>query len=42
MDTAESTIIGAGIFVGGLVSFLFRAAFIILLAWIMSVKKLQA
>lgn len=34
MDTTESTIVGAGIFVGGLVSFLFRAAFIILLAWL--------
>jgi Small-conductance mechanosensitive channel len=41
MDTAESTIIGAGIFVGGLVSFLFRAAFIILLAWLVNklIKK---
>jgi len=41
MNTAESTIIGAGIFVGGLVSFLFRAAFIILLAWLVNklIKK---
>ena len=41
MDTTESTIVGAGIFVGGLVSFLFRAAFIILLAWLVNklIKK---
>lgn len=34
MDTTNTEVVGAGIFVGGLVSFLIRTAFIVLLAWI--------
>jgi Small-conductance mechanosensitive channel len=34
MDTTNTEVVGAGIFVGGLVSFLIRTAFIALLAWI--------
>ena len=34
MDTTNTEVVGAGIFVGGLVSFLIRTAFISLLAWI--------
>ena len=35
MDTTNTEIIGASIFTGGLVSFLIRAAFIVLIAWLM-------
>jgi len=34
MDTTNTEVIGASIFTGGLVSFLIRAAFIILIAWL--------
>jgi len=35
MDTTNTEVIGASIFTGGLVSFLIRAAFIVLIAWLM-------